>query len=106
MTDGIAWQLPALTLYTKLLRKAALVDVGLDSGTVASERAVAALASLSFDAESVGDATSRSNVAAAWGDALSALVTAARFAGVDLEGVLRERAATLRDEIREIEGRP
>jgi tetrapyrrole methylase family protein/MazG family protein len=106
VTDGIAWQLPALTLYTKLLRKAALVDVGLDSGTVARERAVAALASLSFDAESVGDATSRSNVAAAWGDALSALVTAARFAGVDLEGVLRERAATLRDEIREIEGRP
>jgi hypothetical protein len=32
-------------------------------------------------------------------------VTAARFAGVDLEGVLRERATTLRDEIRELEGR-
>ncbi len=24
VTDGIAWQLPSLTLYTKLLRKAAL----------------------------------------------------------------------------------
>jgi uncharacterized protein YabN with tetrapyrrole methylase and pyrophosphatase domain len=105
VTDGIAWQLPSLTLYTKLLRKAALVDVELDSGDVARERALAALAALPLDDESVGDAVSSSNVASAWGDALSALVTAARFAGVDLEGVLRERAATLRDEIREVEGR-
>jgi MazG family protein len=105
VTDGIAWQLPSLTLYTKLLRKAALVDVELDSGEVARERALAALAALSLDDESVGDAVSSSNVSSAWGDALSALATAARFAGVDLEGVLRERAATLRDEIREVEGR-
>ena len=27
VTDGIAWQLPALILYTKLLRKAALVEL-------------------------------------------------------------------------------
>jgi tetrapyrrole methylase family protein/MazG family protein len=105
VTDGIAWQLPSLTLYTKLLRKAALVDVDLDSGEAARERALAAIAALSLDDESVGDAVSSSNVSIAWGDALSALVTAARFAGVDLEGVLRERAATLRDEIREVEGR-
>ena len=32
VTDGIAWQLPALTLYTKLLRKAALVDVATGDG--------------------------------------------------------------------------
>jgi tetrapyrrole methylase family protein/MazG family protein len=105
VTDGIAWQLPSLTLYTKLLRKAALVDVELDSGEVARERALVAIAALSLDDASVGDAVSSSNVSSAWGDALSALVTAARFAGVDLEGVLRERAATLRDEIREVEGR-
>ncbi len=105
VTDGIAWQLPSLTLYTKLLRKAALVDVALDSGEVARQRALAAIAALSLDDESVGDAVSSSNVPRAWGDALSALVTAARFAGVDLEGVLRERAATLRDDIREVEGR-
>jgi tetrapyrrole methylase family protein/MazG family protein len=105
VTDGITWQLPSLTLYTKLLRKAALVDVDLDSGEVARERALAAIAALSLDDESVGDAVSSSNVSSVWGDALSALVTAARFAGVDLEGVLRERAATLRDEIREAEGR-
>ncbi len=105
VTDGIAWQLPALTLYTKLLRKAALVDIGLESGEAARARALAALASLPLDDESVGDAASTSDVAAAWGDALSALVVAARFAGVDLEGVLRERAATLRDKIREAEER-
>jgi MazG family protein len=105
VTDGIAWQLPSLTLYTKLLRKAALVDVELDSGEVARERALAAIAALALDDAAVSDAVSSSNVASAWGDALSALVTAARFAGVDLEGVLRERATTLRDEIREVEER-
>jgi tetrapyrrole methylase family protein/MazG family protein len=105
VTDGIAWQLPSLTLYTKLLRKAALVDVDLDSGTAARDRAVAALNALALDDESVGDAVSTSNVSSAWGDAISALVTAARFAGVDLEGVLRERAGALRDEIRDVEGR-
>jgi NTP pyrophosphatase (non-canonical NTP hydrolase) len=51
----------------------------------------------------VGDGTSSSNVSDEWGDALSALVAAARFAGVDLEGALRERAMTLRDAIREAE---
>jgi tetrapyrrole methylase family protein/MazG family protein len=105
VTDGIAWQLPSLTLYTKLLRKAALVDVELYSGEVARECALAAIAALSLDDVSVGDAVSSSNVSSAWGDAISALVTVARFAGVDLEGVLRERAATLRDRIREVEGR-
>jgi hypothetical protein len=32
-----------------------------------------------------------------------AIVSAARYAGVDLEGVLRERALALRDDIRENE---
>jgi uncharacterized protein YabN with tetrapyrrole methylase and pyrophosphatase domain len=39
VTDGIAWQLPALSLYTKLLRKAALVDYVAATPTVARERA-------------------------------------------------------------------
>lgn len=105
VTDGIAWQLPSLTLYTKLLRKAALVNLALDSGEVARERALVALAELTIADASVGDAVSSSNVTREWGDALSALVTAAHFSGVDLEGVLRERAAVLRDEIRSAEGR-
>ncbi len=103
VTDGIAWQLPALTLYTKLLRKAVLVDVGVESGEASREKALRALNALELDRAAVRDAQSSSNVDEAWGDALSALVAAAQFAGVDLEGVLRERAARLRDAIQEIE---
>lgn len=103
VTDGIAWQLPALTLYTKLLRKAVLVDVGVESGEASRQRALAALSALSLDERSVRDAQSSSVVDDEWGDALGALVTAAQFAGVDLEGVLRERASKLREAIREAE---
>lgn len=100
VTDGIAMQLPAITLYTKLLHKAVLVDKGVETGEVSRRRVLDAVASLSLDDVSVRDAQSSSDVDAAWGDALSALVGAATFAGVDLEGALRERALALRDEIR------
>jgi tetrapyrrole methylase family protein/MazG family protein len=105
VTDGIAWQLPALTLYTKLLRKAVLVESSVESGEVSRQRAVRALEELNFDDGAVGDAQSSSDVDVAWGDALSAIVTAAQFAGVDLEGVLRDRAMKLRDMIRDVESR-
>jgi tetrapyrrole methylase family protein/MazG family protein len=103
VTDGVAWQLPALTFYTKLLSKAALVDLDVDAGEAARQRALSALRSLVLDERSLRDAHSSSVADDAWGDALSALVAAARFAGVDLEGVLRERAMNLRDAIREKE---
>ncbi|MHB8518507.1 MAG: MazG nucleotide pyrophosphohydrolase domain-containing protein [Acidimicrobiales bacterium] len=102
ITDGIAWQLPALTLYTKLLRKAALVDVGVATGDASRAVALRALNALELDDASVRVAPP-SIVDNAWGDALSALVAAAQFAGVDLEGVLRERAAQLRDAVRAAE---
>ncbi len=105
VTDGIAWQLPALTLYAKLLRKAALVDVELLDGAAARARALSALGSLEFTSDPANDAASSSDVAPAWGDALTAMLDAAQWAGVDLEGVLRERARLLRDEIRHREGR-
>jgi tetrapyrrole methylase family protein / MazG family protein len=101
--DGIAWQLPSLTLYTKLLRKSASVDVTTESGESARQRALAALAALKFDEDRAGDADSAVDVSDAWGDALSALVVAAKYSGVDLESVLRERALLLRDAIRENE---
>jgi tetrapyrrole methylase family protein/MazG family protein len=100
ITDGIAWQLPALTLYTKLLRKAALVDLRARDAEAARTQALQALTALSLGNGEVDDATSSSDVAAAWGDALSALVEMAQWAGVDLEGVLRERSLRMRDEIR------
>jgi tetrapyrrole methylase family protein/MazG family protein len=103
ITDGIAWQLPAITLYTKLLRKAVLVDIGVESGRDAQERAVHAISSLQLADASAHDARSSSHVDHAWGEALASLVTAAYYAGVDLEGVLRERAMLLRDVIRESE---
>ncbi|HUX03474.1 MAG TPA: MazG nucleotide pyrophosphohydrolase domain-containing protein [Acidimicrobiales bacterium] len=91
VTDGIAWQLPALTLYAKLLAKSALVSP--PHGSTARSRLAGALDALARSEVDDGDA-------ATWGDALSALVEVAHDAGVDLEGVLRARAASLRDEIR------
>jgi tetrapyrrole methylase family protein/MazG family protein len=105
VTDGIAWQLPALILYTKLLRKAALVDQRLD-GEASRADALAALTALRLDHAIVEDAQSASDVDATWGDAIVALVEMAQWAGVDLEGVLRARASQLRDAIRIAEASP
>jgi tetrapyrrole methylase family protein / MazG family protein len=103
ITDGIAWQLPALILYTKLLRKAALVDLRARDAETSRTRVLQALSALSLNDRGVDDATSSSDVADAWGDALTALVEMAQWAGVDLEGVLRERSLKMRDEIRAAE---
>jgi tetrapyrrole methylase family protein/MazG family protein len=105
VTDGIAWQLPALILYTKLLRKATLVERRRD-GEVSRATALAAVQALSLRHDGVDDAESSSDVAHWWGDAIAALVEMAQWAGVDLEGVLRDRARQLRDEIRSVEQPP
>lgn len=105
VTDGIAWQLPALTLYTKLLRKAAHLEVARLDGEAARTQAFVALSVLTFDEEGANDAQSSSHVSLAWGDLLTAVVSCAQWSGVDLEGVLRERAQQLRDEIRDVEAR-
>jgi tetrapyrrole methylase family protein/MazG family protein len=105
VTDGIAWQLPALILYTKLLRKATLVDRRRDAED-SRATALAAVQSLSLRHDGVDDAESSSDVDHLWGDAIAALVEMAQWAGVDLEGVLRDRARQLRDEIRSAEQPP
>jgi tetrapyrrole methylase family protein/MazG family protein len=105
VTDGIAWQLPALILYTKLLRKATLVDLRRD-GEEARVAALAAVRGVTLARDGVDDAQSSSDVATNWGDAIAALVEMAQWAGVDLEGVLRDRARALRDEIRTVEALP
>jgi tetrapyrrole methylase family protein/MazG family protein len=105
VTDGIAWQLPALILYTKLLRKATLVERRRD-GEVSRATALAAVQSLSLRHDGVDDAESSSDVDHRWGDAIAALVEMAQWAGIDLEGVLRDRARQLRDEIRSAEQLP
>jgi uncharacterized protein YabN with tetrapyrrole methylase and pyrophosphatase domain len=105
VTDGIAWQLPALVLYTKLLRKATLVELRRD-GEDSRTAALNALRDVRLERDGVDDAQSSSDVDTNWGDAVVALVELAQWAGVDLEGVLRDRARTLRDEIRNAEALP
>jgi tetrapyrrole methylase family protein / MazG family protein len=99
VVDGIAWQMPALTLYTKLLRKAALVDFAIASRDVSLNAALEAISTLSR--VSSNELTER-----AWSDVITSLATAASVAGVDLEGALRARARELRDEIVKAEERP
>jgi len=103
VTDGIAWQLPALSLYAKLLRKASHVrDAPLDADG-ARARAMLALAQLETGVAAASDSSSSTQVAAQWGDVLTSLLVCAQWSGVDLEGVLRQRATVLRDELRAIE---
>jgi uncharacterized protein YabN with tetrapyrrole methylase and pyrophosphatase domain len=103
VTDGIAWQLPAITLYAKLLRKAVLVDTKFEASDESLLRAIVSLESIVLSEQPVLDDQSLAHVDNSWGDALSSFVAAAQFAGVDLEGVLRDRALLLRDEIRKSE---
>ena len=91
--DGIVWQLPALTLYAKLLSKAA--RIGLVGQVDARTRAHEAL-----DAHARREGSSDDALDASWTQLLDAVVTLAHDEGVDLEGVLRQRAHELSDEIR------
>jgi tetrapyrrole methylase family protein / MazG family protein len=103
ITDGIAWQLPALTLYTKLLRKATQVDLKLLNAEEAKAHALTALNELTFTTDAADDVTLSSSVNPAWGNVLTSILQCAMWSGVDLEGVLRERATMLRDEVRQAE---
>jgi tetrapyrrole methylase family protein / MazG family protein len=104
VVDGLVWQMPALTLYAKLLRKAAMVDLAISSEESSLDEAIEALQTLSrnsaLDSTVANDESDR-----AWGEAVSSLATAASLAGVDLEGALRARARELRDEIVKAEER-
>ena len=99
VTDGIAWQLPALTLYAKLLRKAQLIDLGSEDVEGARTQAIVALQSLQFNLSRVSDSQSTSDTESAWGDAVSAIAMCAQWSGIDLEGVLRERSLQLKSDI-------
>ena len=100
--DGIAWDLPSLSLYAKVLSKARAV--GITSAPV--------LAEFLADASSLGELENRTRDVrdgdAAPYDALMArllvrLATWASEHGVDLEAALRREVLRLRDEIRVIE---
>jgi uncharacterized protein YabN with tetrapyrrole methylase and pyrophosphatase domain len=94
ITDGIAWQLPALTSTPNCCARRTHVDVAtLDATT--SRVARDGSPGLTRPRRRAGrgrglEFTGRE----AWGDAIAALVVCAQWAGVDLEGVLRERATS------------
>jgi tetrapyrrole methylase family protein / MazG family protein len=98
VVDGLVWQMPALTLYAKLLRKAAMVDLAISSEQASLDAALDALRTLSRNS-ALDNTIANDESDSAWGDAISALAAAASLAGVDLEGALRARARELRDEI-------
>ncbi|MDE3064230.1 MAG: hypothetical protein KGJ36_00975 [Acidobacteriota bacterium] len=105
VTDGVAWQQPALSLFAKLARKADALNLAPGDPRASLALARNALALLELDAAPAPDALSVADTAAAWGDAISAIVDAARRSGVDLEGVLRDRAVRLAEAIRAAESR-
>ena len=102
LTDGIAWQQPSLTLYSKLAHRAGALEAAPADRGEALARARRALEELE-GGDGVSDARDVSTTPPQWGDALTSIVEAARLSGVDLEGVLRERAMRRRDEIRALE---
>jgi tetrapyrrole methylase family protein/MazG family protein len=97
--DGVVWQMPALTLYAKLLGRAASVDLAVTSKEASLNATIEALRALAHDPAI--DEPER-----AWALAVSSLATAASLAGVDLEGALRACARKLRDAIAKAEERP
>ncbi|MHB1969183.1 MAG: MazG nucleotide pyrophosphohydrolase domain-containing protein [Acidimicrobiales bacterium] len=103
--DGVLWQRPALSLYATLLRKAASLGLEPAAPERLRDDARAALAALELDPAPANDAAGDTLAPRAWGDALVALVALARHAGVDLEGVVRERARALGEAIVEHERR-
>jgi tetrapyrrole methylase family protein/MazG family protein len=104
VTDGIATQLPALTLYAKLRRKAHLMDGAPAQGELLRSRAISVLKRLSLPDDVTADAVVDAESSMAWGELLAVVSDIAREAGVDLEAALRHQALRLRDEIRSREG--
>jgi tetrapyrrole methylase family protein/MazG family protein len=111
VTEGIPANLPALMLTTKLARKARAV--GLDPDDTGAWQAARALAALTRQAEgadlpqaddplSVGDGVLKAQL----GELLYAVANLAQRLGVDAEQALRERALSLRADIRAAEGVP
>ena len=111
VTEGIPASLPALMLTTKLARKARAV--GLEPDDTGAGQAARALAALTRRAEgadppqaddplSVDDGDLRAQL----GELLYAVANLAQRLGVDAEQALRDRALSLRADIRAAEGVP
>ena len=111
VTEGIPASLPALMLTTKLARKARAV--GLEPDDTAAGQAARALAALTRRAEGVGPpqaddplSVDDGDLGAQLGELLYAVANLAQRLGVDAEQALRDRALSLRADIRAAEGVP
>ncbi len=111
VTEGIPASLPALMLTTKLARKARAV--GLEPDDTAAGQAERALAALTRRAEGVGPpqaddplSVDDGDLGAQLGELLYAVANLAQRLGVDAEQALRDRALSLRADIRAAEGVP
>jgi tetrapyrrole methylase family protein/MazG family protein len=96
--DGIAWQLPSLALHAKVLKRARALAVAAP-GTL--ENVVAILES--FLAPESGGGRDEESLRVALRSSLLALNSYAASQGIDLESLLREDVARLRDEILALE---
>ena len=111
VTDGIPAALPALVFTSKLARKARAVGVE-PYDPKAAPHAVSELTALAQVAERATPqaddplATDARDVERRVGDLLFAVVSLAQRVGVDAEQALRDRAMTLRGDIRRAEGVP
>jgi tetrapyrrole methylase family protein/MazG family protein len=110
VTEGIPAGLPALMLTTKLARKARAV--GLEPDAASDREAAATLAALSRRAAGADPhpddplTTDDSDVQRELGELLFAVANLAQRLGVDAEQALRDRALSLRADIRTAEGVP
>ena len=98
VTDGIPAALPALTRYTKLLRKAAAIDVLDDEGDLGDRSITDLEAVLSATTSSTSDDATSAGVGEAAtliGRLLGDVVALARGLGVDPESALRRQADEL-----------
>ena len=102
--DGIAWQLPSLSLHAKVLKKAdSLGAAPTSSENVARWRSAVSSLIVSTHDDEVANSVTFSATPESLSDALSALSALASSAHFDLESLLREQILTLRDQIRGIE---
>ena len=100
--DGVAWQLPALSLHAKVLKKARALNV-----TPTAREHVAhlsdAVSSLTPLGDDATDHEATSQMQSSLRDAIVSLSACAAILGVDLESLLRAQVLVVRDQIRGIE---
>jgi tetrapyrrole methylase family protein/MazG family protein len=103
ITDGIPLQLPALTLYSKLRRKALSLGMQIDDGEALRDQLLTLVRQIPISPLPASDAALANDNDELWSTLVSVLGDVARWCAVDLEATVRRRALQLRDDIRHFE---